>query len=101
MSKSLTPGFVSATMAGPWNDFVVSKALAVNQFIGAIRFTTGGGGNWTKNYINFMDLPVWDSDHSKYDARIARHARRPAALQRAMSALVAQTADAVPSPAGN
>jgi hypothetical protein len=58
MSKSLTPGFLSATMAGPWNDFVVTKPLAVNQFIGAIRFTTGGGGNWTKNYINFMDLPA-------------------------------------------
>ncbi len=58
ISKSVTPGFLSATKAGPWNDFAVNKALAVNQFIGATRFTTAGGGNDTKNYMNFMDLPA-------------------------------------------
>jgi hypothetical protein len=57
VSKSLTPGWLSATMAGGWNDFVVTKPLAVNQFTGATRFTTGGGGNSSKNYINFMGLP--------------------------------------------
>jgi hypothetical protein len=57
VSKSLTPGWLSATMAGPWNDFVVNKPLAVNQFGGATRYTTAGGGSQTKNYINFMGLP--------------------------------------------
>lgn len=56
-SKSLTPGWLSATMPGGWNDFTVTKPMAVNQFIGATRFTTGGGGSKTKNYINFMGLP--------------------------------------------
>jgi hypothetical protein len=57
VSKSLTPGFLSATLAGPWNDLVVTKPMAVNQFTGATRFTTGGAGNSTVNYINFMNLP--------------------------------------------
>lgn len=50
-------GWLSATTAGPWNDFSVSKEMAVNQFTGATRFTTGGGGPASKNYINFMALP--------------------------------------------
>jgi hypothetical protein len=58
VSKSLTPGFLSATMAGDWNDLVVTKPIAVNQFTGATRFTTGGGGNDSWNYINFMGLPA-------------------------------------------
>jgi hypothetical protein len=57
VSKSITPGFLSATMAGPWNDFLVNQPLAVNQFTGSTRFTTGGGGSWTDNTINFMGLP--------------------------------------------
>ncbi len=57
ISKSVTPGFLSATTAGPWNDLVVTKPMAVNQFTGATRFTTGGAGSLTKNYINFMGLP--------------------------------------------
>jgi len=57
MSKSLTPGWLSATLAGDWNDLSVTKPIAVNQFTGATRFTTGGGGNKTWNYINFMGLP--------------------------------------------
>src|SRR5215470_6226155 len=57
ISKSVTPGWLSATMAGPWNDLVVNKPISVNQFTGATRFTTGGGGSQTVNYVNFMDLP--------------------------------------------
>jgi len=54
----LIPGaWLSATMPGDWNDFTTNKPLAVNGFGGAARFTTGGGGPWTKNYINFMGLP--------------------------------------------
>lgn len=57
-SGGLIPGqWLSATLAGPWTDFTVTKALAVNQFTGATRFTTGGAAWWTKNYINFMALP--------------------------------------------
>jgi hypothetical protein len=44
-------------MPGPWTDFNVTKPMAVNQFTGATRFTTGGAAWWTKNYINFMALP--------------------------------------------
>jgi hypothetical protein len=56
-SGSLTPGFLSATTAGPWNDLVVTKPMAVNRFTGPSRFSTAGGGSLTKNYINFMGLP--------------------------------------------
>ena len=57
-SGGAIPGaWLSATKAGPWNDFSVSKQMAVNQFTGATRFTTGGGGSVSKNYINFMALP--------------------------------------------
>jgi hypothetical protein len=57
LSKGLTPGFLSATDAGPWNDMEVNKPIAVNAFTGTTRFTTGGGGNTTWNYIDFMGLP--------------------------------------------
>ena len=54
----MIPGaWPSATMPGDWNDFSTNKPLAVNQFGGPARFTTGGAGPWTKNYINFMGLP--------------------------------------------
>jgi hypothetical protein len=56
---SLIPGaWLSATLAGPWNDFTVTKEMGAHQFDGPARFSTGGGGNWTWNYINFMALPV-------------------------------------------
>jgi hypothetical protein len=58
VSKSLTPGFLSATLKGDWNELVTNKPMAVNQFTGATRFTTGGAGRFTVNYINFMDLPA-------------------------------------------
>lgn len=57
LSASLTPGWLSATSEGPWNDMVVTKAVAVNQFSGAARFTTGGAGSRTLNYITFISLP--------------------------------------------
>ena len=58
VSAGVIPGaWLSATLAGPWNDFTVTKEMAVNQFVGPTRFTTGGAGPWTKNYINFMALP--------------------------------------------
>ena len=57
VSGSVTPGWLSATLKGPWNDFEVTIAIAVNQFGGPTRFTTGGFGNHTKNVINFMGLP--------------------------------------------
>jgi hypothetical protein len=49
--------WASGTKAGPWNDFEVTKAIAVNEFAGAARFTTGGAGSTSVNYLNFMGLP--------------------------------------------
>jgi hypothetical protein len=57
-SGGLVPGaWLSATMPGDWNYFSTNKPLAVNQFGGPARFTTGGVGPWSKNYVNFMGLP--------------------------------------------
>src|SRR6266849_629628 len=50
-------GWLSATLKGPWNRFTVTKAMGANQFTGPARFTSGGAGPWTKNYINFIALP--------------------------------------------
>ena len=47
---------VSATLAGDWTDFTVTKPMAANQFTGAARFTTGGGGSVTKNFLHLMHL---------------------------------------------
>jgi hypothetical protein len=57
ISKSLTPGWLSATTAGDWSNLVVTKAIAVNQFTGPTRFTTVSAGNTSRNFINFMGLP--------------------------------------------
>ena len=52
------PGaWLSATMKGPWNDLRTKTPIQVNHFGGAARFTTGGGGSWTANYLNLMGLP--------------------------------------------
>jgi hypothetical protein len=50
--------WLSATFKGPWNDFMVTKAIGANQFSGPARFTTAGGASVSKNYINFMGLPL-------------------------------------------
>jgi hypothetical protein len=52
VGKGLFP--MSATMKGPWNDFVTNSAIRVSQFEGAARFTTGGLGHSTANYLNMM-----------------------------------------------
>lgn len=52
------PGqWLSATKAGPWNDFSVTREMGANQFDGPARFSTAGAGNNTVNVINFMSLP--------------------------------------------
>lgn len=48
---------VSATMSGPWNDFGTTGAVAVNEFGGASRFTSGGLASYTLNYLNIMQMP--------------------------------------------
>jgi hypothetical protein len=48
---------LSATLAGPWNEFRTTAPLQVNQFGGAARFTTAGLAWWTSNYLNMMGLP--------------------------------------------
>jgi hypothetical protein len=57
-SGGLIPGqWLSSTAKGPWNDLAVTKPMSVNAFDGPARFTTGGAGSTTWNYINFMSLP--------------------------------------------
>ncbi|MEL6521444.1 MAG: OmpA family protein [Pseudomonadota bacterium] len=53
----LDGSWLSATMRGPWNDMTTSGPIAANQFGGPARFTTGGGGPWSYNVVNFMGLP--------------------------------------------
>jgi hypothetical protein len=48
---------VSVTLEGPWNDFMTSGLVAVNEFGGAARFTTGGAAWFTINYLNMMSMP--------------------------------------------
>jgi len=48
---------ISATMKGPWNDFAATGPVAVDEFAGAARFTTGGAGAYTINVFNMMQMP--------------------------------------------
>jgi hypothetical protein len=48
---------ISATMKGPWNEFRTTGPVAVDEFAGAARFTTGGAGSYTLNYLNMMQMP--------------------------------------------
>ena len=48
---------ISATLQGPWNDFVTTAAMGSDEFAGAARFTTVGTMWWTFNTVNFMGLP--------------------------------------------
>jgi hypothetical protein len=48
---------LSATLAGPWNDFHTTAPLQINQFGGAARFTQAGLAWWTSNHLNMMGLP--------------------------------------------
>jgi hypothetical protein len=48
---------VSTTLKGPWNDFETTGEVAVDEFGGAARFTTGGAGSYTLNYLNMMRMP--------------------------------------------
>jgi hypothetical protein len=57
VAKGLPGLKLSATMKGPWNDFVTNSAIRVSQFGGATRFTSAGIGPWTSNHINMMGLP--------------------------------------------
>ena len=52
----VTP-WMSATESGPWNDFSTSAPMNVGDFAGPARFTTGGGGNYTVNWINILGTP--------------------------------------------
>jgi hypothetical protein len=44
-------------LKGPWNDFETTGEVAVDEFGGAARFTTGGAGSYTLNYLNMMQMP--------------------------------------------
>ncbi|PWT89902.1 MAG: hypothetical protein C5B55_10565 [Blastocatellia bacterium] len=49
--------WLSATDAGPWNEFTTSAPMNVGDFGGLTRFTTGGGGNYTVNWLHMMGTP--------------------------------------------
>lgn len=49
--------WLSGTDAGPWNDFTTSGPMNVGDFGGFTRFTTGGGGNYTVNWLNITGTP--------------------------------------------
>jgi hypothetical protein len=57
IGRSVGPS-LSATLAGPWNNFHTTAPLQVNQFGGAARFTTAGLAWWTSNHLNMMGLPA-------------------------------------------
>jgi len=48
---------LSVTLQGPWNDFRTTGPVAVDEFGGAARFTTGGVAWFTVNYLNMMAMP--------------------------------------------
>jgi hypothetical protein len=49
--------WLSATDAGPWNDFTTSAPMNVGDFDGFTRFTSAGGGNYTVNYLHMLGTP--------------------------------------------
>jgi hypothetical protein len=48
---------IGGTLSGPWNDFHTTGPVSVVDFGGPARFTTGGAGPWTLNYLNMMGMP--------------------------------------------
>jgi hypothetical protein len=52
---SLKP--IGATLPGPWNDFTTTGPMAITQFEGPARFSTGGSGPISVNWFNMMGLP--------------------------------------------
>lgn len=48
---------ISTTLEGPWNDFETTGDVAIDEFAGAARFTSGGVGAYTLNYLNMMQMP--------------------------------------------
>lgn len=50
--------FLSATDAGPWNEFTTSAPMNVGDFGGFSRFTTAGAGNATLNYLYMAGTPA-------------------------------------------
>ena len=49
--------WLSATDAGPWNEFTTSAPMNVGDFGGFTRFTTAGAGNYTVNWLNMTGTP--------------------------------------------
>ena len=48
---------ISVTLRGPFNDFKTSGPVAVDEFAGLARFTSGGAGSVTSNHLNMMSMP--------------------------------------------
>jgi hypothetical protein len=49
--------WLSGTDAGPWNAFTTSAPMSVGDFGGFTRFTTGGVGNRTLNWLHMIGTP--------------------------------------------
>lgn len=49
--------WVSTTHVGPWNDFQTSAPISSAQFGGFTRFTTGGAGPHSINFLNMVGTP--------------------------------------------
>ena len=57
VSFGVSAWWASVTLEGPWNDCSTSGPVAVNEFGGPARFTTGGTAWSTLNYLNMMSMP--------------------------------------------
>jgi hypothetical protein len=53
----LNLAWLSGTDCGPWNAFTTSAPMNVGDFGGLTRFTSAGGGNYTKNWVHMMGTP--------------------------------------------
>ena len=49
--------WLSGTDTGPWNSFTTSAPMNVGDFGGPSRFTTGGGGDYTVNWLHLLGTP--------------------------------------------
>jgi OmpA family len=49
--------WLSGTDRGRWNAFTTSAPMNVGDFGGLTRFTSVGGGNYTKNWVHMMGTP--------------------------------------------
>ena len=57
LGVGFSAAWLSGTDTGPWNEFTTSAPMSVGDFGGFTRFTTGGGGNYTVNWLHMLGTP--------------------------------------------